>query len=348
MAAVTHLKGMTYPRITRPGILSELMMTAHFIQRNALEQLTRGHGYTRLSLAFVDYVQRLAQRDYSPGELAAELGVSKQACSNVLRELQDQNLILRRPNPSDSRSSLLSLSGEGRALVRMGAKAAGATLDQLQASIGASGVRQLTGVLEKLGEGLQLSMPDAVVSGGAHRLSLLLQVLANYGRAQLDAQIAGRGFDRIGATSGHVFGLIAAGTSQMRDIGEVIGITKQAVALAAADLGRLGYVTRIPDPHDGRQILLQLTPRGEALVAAGAQAVKSIEQSFEALLDAPEYQLLGQAMETWFGQLAEIYDPARVLALRIRNLSAELLADLGPAGARALAQNLMTISKGKI
>ncbi len=348
MHGLFKFKGATFPDIAHPGVLAEVMMAAHYVQKGAMEALTKSSGYESLSIVYADYFTRLTIRDHSPGELAEAIGISKQLCSKTIRELEDRKLIERRPNPADSRSRLLSLSAEGHRLNLDGARAADATLRELEDSIGADVLRQIATILEKLCENLALPVFDLPEQVAPRRLNLLLPTLAAYIRKRLGAAIWDQGFDRFGVSAGHVFGVIGPGTSQIRSIASILGISKQAVALAAAELDRLGYIIRLPDPADGRQLVLGLSPRGQELVAAGERSVKAIEDSFKALLGTNEYRRLEDAMAVWYEKVAELYDPAQALKSKVERISGELLTDLGPAGARALADQLMTLTQGKL
>jgi DNA-binding MarR family transcriptional regulator len=348
MGNAIRLRASAFPGIPRPGLLAELMMVAHSIQKSAMEQLLQEGRYKKLSAAYSDYVSRLADRDYSPGELADELGVSKQLCSQVIRELECQKLIERRPNPRDSRSTLLSLGAEGRQLIRDGGRAADVILRQLEDDIGTGHLQQLTEVLEKLCCGLMLRVPAAEGAVVSKRLNTLLPVLAEYTRDRLSAAVWKEGYDRIGTSAGQVFGLISHEAFRIRHIAAILGISKQAVAQAGAELDRLGYVTRQPDPADGRQLIWRLSPRGEQVVAAGVEGMKSIEESFKACLTSAEYRLLQDSIATLYVRVAKIYDSAQELPNKIDLLADQLLAELGPAGARALAQYLRTLTRGKL
>lgn len=348
MSNVIRIKGTSLADPVRPGLSAELMMAAHYIQRGAMEQLLDGGSYQRLSVAYADYIARLAMRDYAPSELAEALGISKQLCSKTIRGLQNQRLIERRSNPADGRSSLLSLSPHGWKLSRDGARAIDVVLRKLEEGIGVDVVQALAGVLETLCHSLNLRLPGAENDAAPRRLNLLLPALAIYTRDQLNAGICQQGFDRLGAGASHVFGLIGSDRAQIRWIATILGISRQAVAQAAAELDRLGYIARQADPADGRQLFLSLTPRGRDLVAAGTHSANAIEDLFRALLGAEEYRILEDAMATWYRTIASSYDPAPVLRNTIQQIGGQLLTDLGPAGARALAQQLMTLTRGKM
>jgi DNA-binding MarR family transcriptional regulator len=54
----------------------------------------------------------------TPSELAAHERVQRPTATRVLARLEEQGLVERAPDPADRRSSLISASAEGRALLR--------------------------------------------------------------------------------------------------------------------------------------------------------------------------------------------------------------------------------------
>ena len=59
-----------------------------------------------------------------------------------------------------------------------------------------------------------------------------------------------------------------------------------------------------------------------------------------------ENKLLDEVLTTFYSAIAEHYDSAGVLRNRIQQLSRQLVDELGATGARALAQQLMAMTRG--
>lgn len=55
-------------------------------------------------------------------------------------------------------------------------------------------------------------------------------------------------------------------------------MTQQGASKAVAELERLGYTERVPDPGDARVRLVRLTPRGREAVAAARRARAALEE----------------------------------------------------------------------
>jgi len=87
--------------------------------------------------------------------------------------------------------------------------------------------------------------------------------------------LAARGFTDIRPAHGYVF---AALSTDMTTAGlaAALGITKQAAAQLVDTLVERGYLSRQPDPRDGRAQLLFLTERGHACTQAAEQAASDV------------------------------------------------------------------------
>lgn len=81
-----------------------------------------------------------------------------------------------------------------------------------------------------------------------------------------------RGFTDVRPAHGFAFVRISAGNATVVDVAEHLGVTKQAASQLVAQLAQRGYLTREPDPRDGRAQLLQLTARGRACTRAAEDA----------------------------------------------------------------------------
>jgi DNA-binding MarR family transcriptional regulator len=123
---------------------------------------------------------------------------------------------------------------------------------------------------------------------------------------KLRARIADAGHPEIREGHGCVFGFIdLEHGSRLTDLALSAGLTKQAVGEAVTELERLGYVSRVPDPGDGRAKIIKLTDRGMDAVIKGRRIFSEIERE-------------------WAEQIGpELVASMREAALRIAALEAE-------------------------
>ncbi|GAA4260312.1 MarR family winged helix-turn-helix transcriptional regulator [Dactylosporangium darangshiense] len=123
---------------------------------NALnDRLRERHGIVTSQFEFLRYL-----RDH-PGvrvaDLAAEFAIGIGATSKGVDRLEKQGWVIRQPNPSDRRSSLLALTDDGSQLVDAAentftdavTELIGGTLDRSSASAAAQALSKLRSALER-------------------------------------------------------------------------------------------------------------------------------------------------------------------------------------------------------
>ncbi len=89
--------------------------------------------------------------------------------------------------------------------------------------------------------------------------------------------------------------------SRLTELAERAGVTKQSMGEIIDVLEQRGYVERVPDPTDGRAILIRRTPRGWEVNRIARQVVEQVQQEWA--------QALGQERFT------SLLDTLRQLAL---------------------------------
>ncbi len=104
-----------------------------------------GFDDTRYGDGFI--VQGLLAGDTKVTQLAARLGVSVQAVSKTVREMQARGYLERRPDPEDGRASLLALSEKGTANLAAARKARSDVMADLRKSLGKKRTREITELL---------------------------------------------------------------------------------------------------------------------------------------------------------------------------------------------------------
>jgi DNA-binding MarR family transcriptional regulator len=110
--------------------------------------------------------------------------------------------------------------------------------------------------------------------------ALLAQVKATAVERMFE-RMAGAGFPDIREGHGCVFGFIDLEQgSRLTDLAERSRLTKQAVGEAVAELERLGYLERLPDPVDGRAKIIKLTDRGLEAAHTGRRLFAEIEREW--------------------------------------------------------------------
>ena len=93
-----------------------------------------------------------------------------------------------------------------------------------------------------------------------------------------------------------VFMAIAADGSHISAMAKASGMTRQAMSALVRDVEAAGYVESIPDPADGRAVLVRLTDRGAAFCRQAVEIGREFSQSLERALGADEVDRLRSAL----------------------------------------------------
>jgi DNA-binding MarR family transcriptional regulator len=103
--------------------------------------VARGFGDVRPAHGFA--FARLAPDGATVSELAAHLGVTRQAAAQIVDELVAKGYVLRRPHPDDGRAQLVVLTERGWACTRAATQAAGDTVRVWRNTLGETRLRAL-------------------------------------------------------------------------------------------------------------------------------------------------------------------------------------------------------------
>jgi DNA-binding MarR family transcriptional regulator len=121
------------------------------VRRRMLERLHE-HGFDDLDTAHLTVFQYPGPQGTRPSELAARLGVSKQALNYLLGELERLGYIERGPDPRDLRSRRIALTRRGQQTVPVIRDAVAEIERDWEAQLGPERFAQLYGLLLELAE----------------------------------------------------------------------------------------------------------------------------------------------------------------------------------------------------
>jgi DNA-binding MarR family transcriptional regulator len=122
---------------------------------------------------------------------------------------------------------------------------------------------------------------------------------------ELYGHLGERGYGDLRPAHGCVFGYLKGGGDRLTALAERSGLTKQAVGEAVADLERLGYVERVPDPADGRAKIIRLTERGREALAEAAEIFAGIEARFAAEVGEERFEEFRETLRRLFRVIRE-------------------------------------------
>lgn len=120
---------------------------------------------------------------------------------------------------------------------------------------------------------------------------LLDNVSEDYHRRLRDRLLA-QGYQGLKLSFSTVMSNMTFTGTRLVDIAEKIGMTKQAVGQIANEIEQLGYIERIPDPHDGRAKNLVFTELGKRLLQDSISGVEEVEKQYAELIGDEKAQQL--------------------------------------------------------
>lgn len=123
---------------------------------------------------------------------------------------------------------------------------------------------------------------DRSGSAELNTISMLGQTYSLFG-FQIVEGVVGAGFPQKPKHSA-VFAQIDPDGSRLTELAQRANITPQAMGELVDELEELGYLTRQPDPTDGRAKLIVLSDEGRAAVEAGKQTIVGLESRITEIL----------------------------------------------------------------
>ncbi len=131
---------------------------------------------------------------------------------------------------------------------------------------------------------------------------LLVRLLREF-RDDLAAPRAEAGYGDVREPHLQIFGSIRVGGVRLTELADRAQLSLAATSELVNDLEQLGYLTRRPDPADGRAKLIDLTKRGHALMADAGARVADIERRWSELVGERNFAQMCRTMQRLLGEL---------------------------------------------
>src|SRR6266516_5435928 len=146
------MKRVTAEQPFGPPLIGALLrMPWEAVQRHMLARL-RERGFDDLDAAHLNVFQYPGPQGARPTELAARLGISKQALNYLLGELERLDYVERRPDPDDLRSKRVALTARGTSAIGVIREAVGEVETTWAQQLGAKRFSQLRNLLLELNQ----------------------------------------------------------------------------------------------------------------------------------------------------------------------------------------------------
>lgn len=131
---------------------------------------------------------------------------------------------------------------------------------------------------------------------------LLVRLLREF-RDELAAPRADAGYGDVREPHFQIFGNIRMGGIRLTELAGRAQLSLAATSELVNDLVDLGYLTRRPDPADGRAKLIDLTKRGQGLMAVAGDRVADIEQQWSKILGRKDFHHMCDTMQRLLDEL---------------------------------------------
>jgi DNA-binding MarR family transcriptional regulator len=343
----------------RDNWVRHLLGIAQDLDARVRGRLTQELGYEGLRPSLGPFLSLVWTEPRPLAELAEQLSISKQACSQLARLAEREGYLERVAGRAD-RALRVRLTRRGRRLVedavRMILEAEACYADR----IGADRLRRFTAASASLFFGLGIQeQTDPTLSAAARRSLGVLPLIAMHVEEELRAATGAKGHADLKLSHARLFALVGRDGARVSEMARLQGVSRQAISATVRDLESLGYVRRDTDESDGRGIRVRVTARGEALMRDSMEALDELEATFRRILGRRrQAELVTTAAELHRAlQLeAEVFGPeagaplasgpapgtgASVDADALRSLAALLERRLGPEGAQRLGRQLL-------
>lgn len=133
--------------LKRANVLQVLLKCARLVDERAIARVNAAAGRSVLRRSVTNLLPHISFEGTRVGDLARRVGVTKQAVSKVVGELEAEGLVELVPDPADGRSKLVRFTQQGAAAIRHGLGVLSELERELARSVGETRMRALHGTL---------------------------------------------------------------------------------------------------------------------------------------------------------------------------------------------------------
>ena len=272
----------------RRSLFRALLELSRRYQALMMWQLNEGKGHTQLKLAFQALIRAIPQQGIRPTDLADKLGMQKQNCSTLVKQIENAGYLLRTSDPEDKRAQNIVLSEWGHQLVNDGLAVTTEIDDAIRETIGDKKLSFIIACLRRLLEAEQLIDTSFIDNSSPAVLVAMLITAAEYSGKELYDLLRKDGHTAIRPAHGQVIMFIQQG-ARIQEIANYNDVSKQAIAKAVAEMESLGFLTLTTDINDKRGKVISVAPGGEALIESSVKAAGVMSQHFMDILGETTY-----------------------------------------------------------
>lgn len=301
-------------------------------------------GYKGLRVSFAPYMSIIGAGNTKLSTLADELGITKQAASQTLTELEKMGYITRIASKKDGRSKQLQITPSGIKMLDDGLLAYQTVESELKEFTPQAELQSAYTSLRSICTQLNLipTIGEAT-HPGVITLGVFVSRVSDFAQQQLMHMAVSKGHSNLKLSYSHVLSLLRPSGIRLQDIVRIRGLSKQAISIIANELSKSGYLERRPDPELPRQQRIHLTEKGYELIGDSVGFVDQLEQTFIDCLGEVRFSELQRSLSSIYVGLkldqiefGDLFDP------ELEKYAKELNDRLGPERARSLGRLLLS------
>lgn len=324
-----------------------LLGVRNHMESEVIARFARKGTHEHLRLGFSPYIAVIGQRSRRLTELAAILNISRQACNKAVNLMVDAGYIKRVDDSDDARAKLVVLTSRGKKL-REDGLAALADLDaHFVELLGHAPILDASSSLRALHAQLSLGLEKE--SGLPIHENAIGQFLPNLSDfvAQRSFELTQqKGHGQLKASFSKVLAMIGPTGGVIQQIAKNLGVSRQAATATAIELETLGYLQRVSDATNSRQLAMRFTARGWSLIADSVASADALELQLSEILGAARMKRFTTTFRSLYSALQLEKDSCNQLVTHdIHLLAYQIQQQLGSDGSLELAQ-LLVQNKG--
>ena len=307
--------------------------------------LIHKHGHNQLKLNFAPFIFMAGDKGARLSEIANTLGISRQAATQTANKIEAAGYLKRAVDPEDGRAKLLMHTPRTKLLINQGAKEAVRLQQSFELTVGREELAKASQMVIQINKALELPLPFD--SERRLILAATLPRLSEFMTARLQLLIVAKKHPGIKQSHAAVFSAIGLEGGRIQKIAKVQHVTKQTISVIANELEELGYIERLPDPDDSRQLVLWFTNKGNQFIADSVAAIDSLEDELSGLVGSRDFQYLKEVVCSIYSSLSleqEVFGLVddSVASNDLKTIAKQLRQQLGEEGAKSLAQLILS------
>lgn len=320
-----------------------LIGLARYLQSRLMHTLIEECGHSNLGLQFEPYISLAGDNGIRLSQLAETLAISKQAVNQTVNQIEKAGYLRRVPDPEDGRAKRAVLTRQGRQLLSDGARLLGAVEHEFRGIIGAGKLTRFSDQLGDLYSGLGFEAPFN--NEGSSALGWLLPRFSDKLMQELMELTRSKGHPGLKMSYAQVLTLMSPAGGRIQEMARINEVSKQAISAIARELEDQGYLQRVPDPADARQVILGFTPAGVRLIEDSIAATRKFNQRFSRVIGPEKLVFIKETAATLYEDLGLENEIFGRRSADTNESASDIVHSLGMRKARQLAMRLIELTE---